>query len=111
MIQLLKAPIELRNGYKDKEHLAKLHDIPCVVCNKFHLKQTSRTVAHHFIGMGLGKKASDLLTLSLCEYHHTGTREEGCKDAIHSISISLKAWEEKFGTQKELLEEVKELLK
>lgn len=104
MITINKQPVELRNGYKDKERLAKLHDLPCIVCSKFHLKQTTKTVAHHFIGRGIGKKASDLLTLSLCEYHHT---KGNCGEAIHS---GRRTWEEKFGTQEELLKDVDELL-
>jgi len=104
MISIPKAPVELRNGYKDKEHLAKVGSLPCIACQKLGIKQKFRTEVHHFIGMGIGKRASDLLTIPLCSIHH---RKGNRGEAIHE---GLKIWEEKFGTQRELLEEVKNLL-
>lgn len=92
---LLKPDIELRNGFKDKKRLAKLHDLPCVNCFAKGRRQTSRTIAHHKIGMGLGKKASDRLTAAICDNCHTG--EEG----IHNVS--LWKWEEENFTQDELI--------
>ena len=91
-----KAPEELRNGYKDKQRMADIHLIPCSLCLYLGQEQTSRTTAHHKTGMGLGKKASDLLSMSLCEIHHqTG------QDAIHHIGT--KRFEEKFIDQDALI--------
>lgn len=88
----MKAAIELRNGFKDPKRLADIHDLPCVVCSEFGLKQKTKTIAHHRIGKGLGKKASDLLTIALCESHHNTS-----PDGIHNMP--LHAWEEKFLSQ------------
>jgi hypothetical protein len=85
----LKPPKELRNGFKDPKRLAAIHNLPCSLCFFLRTEQTSKTIAHHQIGLGLGKKASDRLAMSLCEFHHTKGQ-----DAIHHIGRV--AWEEKF---------------
>lgn len=103
MKSFLKQPPELRNGYKDKKRLAALHELPCGVCESG--EQTTRTEAHHLIGCGIGKKASDLLTIPLCRNHHSA--------GISGVSIHatpLHAWESKFDTQENLLERVNLLL-
>ena len=106
MINLTKKPEHLRNGYKDPKRLARLHDLPCVVCEKMGIEQTTRTEAHHLIGYGIGKKASDALTIPLCSKHHArGNRG----DAIHETP--LRQWESVFGTQEELLEKTNKKLK
>jgi hypothetical protein len=103
MKSYLKPPKEERNGFKDKERLAKIHDLPCVVCFTKGIEQKTKTIAHHKIGNGLGLKASDRLTIALCEYHHNKSI-----NAIHNIPLWL--WEEKFGTQEELIELTSKLL-
>jgi hypothetical protein len=102
-MNLLKPPVELRNGYKDKQRLSDIHNIPCSLCLYLNQKQTSRTTAHHKTGMGLGKKASDLLTMSLCDNHH----QRG-QDAIHHIGT--KTFEEKFIDQDSLILLTNEML-
>jgi hypothetical protein len=102
MTSLLKPPIELRNGYKDKKRLAALYNLPCVNCKAKGRRQTTRTIAHHRIGLGLGKKASDLLTCSICEDCHTG------KNGIHNTP--LWKWEEENSSQDRLIELTNEML-
>lgn len=104
MINLSKPIKELQNGHKDKKRLADLHNLPCSVCKKFGLKQTTKTIAHHLIGLGIGKKASDKLTISLCDFHHFwGNKGE----AVHS---GIKSFEANFCTQDELLEFTNKML-
>jgi hypothetical protein len=56
------------------------------------------------IGLGIGKKASDKLTISLCDFHHFwGNKGE----AIHS---GIKSFETNFCTQDELLEFTNKML-
>lgn len=93
----MKPAIELRNGFKDKKRLAAIHQIACVLCQAKGREQTTRTIAHHKIGLGLGKKASDRLTMGICEDDHTiGS------GAIHN-SV-LRKWEEENFTQDQLIE-------
>ena len=103
MKSYLKPPPEFRNGFKDKERLAKIHDLACVVCSERGLQQRSKTIAHHKIGNGLGLKASDRLTIALCEDHHNKTSE-----GIHEMPLWM--WEEKYFTQEELIEMTNRML-
>tara|TARA_R110000868_G_scaffold149611_2_gene372102 strand:+ start:392 stop:724 length:333 start_codon:yes stop_codon:yes gene_type:complete len=103
LINLQKKPAEFRNGYKNKQRLSDLHLIPCSLCYKLGKQQTSRTTAHHQIGLGLGLKASDELCMSLCDNHH----QKG-QDAIHHIGRT--RFEEKFCSQEELIKITNELL-
>lgn len=97
MKSFLKPSPELRNGFKDPKRLAAIHSLPCVLCFAKGRKQTTRSIAHHKIGLGMGKKASDLLTMVLCEECHT----KGDK-AIHNMP--LWQWEEENGfTQDDLI--------
>jgi hypothetical protein len=105
MKTLFKPEPQLRNGYKDKKRLAAIHNLPCVICVEFGLEQETRTIAHHPIGFGMGKKASDALAVAICDFHHTSG---GKGHAIHETP--LKIWEEKFLTQERLLELTNQLL-
>lgn len=84
-----KAEEHLRNGFKDKQRMSDIHMIPCSLCFLKGWTQKTRTTAHHKVGMGLGKKASDLLSMSLCDDHHQKGQE-----AIHHIGRV--KWEETF---------------
>ena len=92
-----KVPKVLRNGYKDKQRLSDIHQLPCSLCLYLQETQTSRTAAHHKIGMGIGKKASDRFTMSLCDNHH--------QRGPHAINhIGVPAFERKFNiTQEDLI--------
>ena len=96
MISLQKKPEKHCNGYKDKQRLSDLHNIPCSNCYAQNRRQKTKTIAHHKIGLGLGLKASDTFTMSLCEDCHTGTK------GIHNIG--LKRWDQDNFTQDQLIE-------
>lgn len=100
---LNKKPEHLRNGYKNPQRMKNIHEIGCSLCLYLQEPQTSPTQAHHKMGMGLGKKASDNLSMALCYNHHQGSNE-----AIHHIGS--KAFESKFCTQDELIELTNEML-
>jgi len=54
--------------------------------------------------MGMGQRASHYDTIPLCYKHHQGG---GYGIAIHS---GAKTWIKKYGTEEELIEQVKQLL-
>ena len=97
MKSFLKPEPHLRNGYKDPKRLAAIHNCPCVICFTKGLTQTSKTIAHHSIGNGLGLKVSDLKTMAICENHHNKGPE-----GIHNMPLA--QFEEKYFTQDELIE-------
>jgi len=100
-----KASTELKNGFKDKKRLQLIHEIPCVLCFAKGFEQNSKTIAHHKIGLGMGKKASDKLTMALCDDHHNNYN----KESIHVMP--LKKWEAKYFTQDELIMMTDRILK
>ena len=84
----------------EKAHLQSVGELPCICCNRW------LTEIHHIRNLngitGLGVRPSHFETISLCmEHHRTG------KDAVH---MNLALFEERYGTQAELLEKTKELL-
>ena len=103
-MQINKQPEELRNGYKDKARLAAISAMPCIVCKNIGMNQVFKTDCHHLTGCGMGLKASDLLTIPLCQFHHT---RGGKGEAVHS---GVKSFEARFGSQNELLEQVNKIL-
>lgn len=66
-------------------------------------EQVSRTICHHKIGVGLGRKASDRLTIALCDNCHTRL-----PTAIHNMP--LETWEQENFTQDELIKMTDNLL-
>ena len=100
MANFLKPPLELRRGYKDKKHLGKVAHFNCRACRIKQAPRARRINIHHYWGCGAGKKASDLLTFTLCEFHH---RLGGVGHALHD---GLEEWEGKFGTQESLILEI-----
>lgn len=106
-----KFPPEFRNGYKDKKRLEAIAQMGCIVCENEGIDQIDHLEIHHFIGCGLGLKASDLLSIPLCWTHHQKYKDS--KDvklkklSIHGLT---KEFEKKFGTQEMLLKQVNEKL-
>lgn len=64
----------------------------CVVCKMQYGVYTEPCI-HHLTGAGMGKKSDKFIPL--CHYHHQGN------EGIHHIGT--KTWENKFGSQEELL--------
>ena len=79
-------------------HLAKVAALPCIVCGAWPVE-----VHHIRNGYGMGQRASDLETLPLCAPHHRTSL-----DAFHAGPRSFEA---RYGTERELLAKVLELLK
>lgn len=76
-----------KQGYQDKKYLSLVREFPCVCCG------SPDTVAHHGPSGGMGMKASDYHTFSLCLMHHTAG---GYGIAIHS---GRDKWQEMYGTE------------
>lgn len=96
--------LKMSKSVKNKQRMADIHNIPCSLCWKLGIKQTSPTQAHHKMGTGLGKKASDNLTMALCYNHH-----QGSNNSIHHMGS--KAFERKFCSQDELIDITNRMLK
>ena len=87
----------------DKEYLSKVAEIGCIICYRAGYPETPCEI-HHIrdVGLGLGVRNSHTNTLPLCLNHHRGN------EGIHGMGR--KAWERKYSTQQELLEQVQRIL-
>ena len=88
-----------------REHLAKVAALGCVACRNEGLGETPAQ-AHHINCHAMGRKASDFETIPLCHPHHQeadGTAKFQGHIAVHR---SLEDWEARYGTERQLLEQV-----
>jgi len=89
----------------DREYMSKVAELGCIICSDFLGIPDSPASIHHIrSGQGLGQRASHKDILPLCHQHHQGG---GLGVAIHA---GQKTWEEKYATESELLNRVKERL-
>jgi hypothetical protein len=83
---------------KQKRHFARVAALNCIICG-------NHAQIHHIrTGQGMGQRDHDA-TIPLCVYHHLGGSNH---PAIHANKLE---FEERFGTEEELLEKVNNLLK
>lgn len=83
---------------KERDHLAKVASLGCIICENF------AEIHHIRTGMGMGQRNTNFNVIPLCHTHH---RTGGHGIAIHA---GKKTWQEKFGTELELLNKVKNKL-
>jgi|TARA_R100000278_G_scaffold123276_1_gene112614 hypothetical protein len=90
----------MKPNKKTREYYQRLVSLGCIVC-RLQYGVHSDPCIHHVRtkGLGMGQKSKD--ALPLCWEHHQG------RDGVHT---NTKKWEEKYGTQEELLEIVNDLL-
>ena len=86
----------------DKLKMQKMVEFGCVVCRWYEgVEDLPPCNIHHIRDKtGLGMKDEEMIPL--CHYHHQG------RMGIHTIGK--KIWEERYGTQRELHERMKEEL-
>ena len=75
----------------EKRHLQRVADLGCIVCRNVYFRKTAAEIRH-------------FETIPLCPRHH---RTGGYGVAIHAGQA---AWEEAYGTELELLEQVRGML-
>jgi hypothetical protein len=82
----------------ERQHLDRVARLGCIVCGR-------PAEIHHLLnGAGMGQRADNYTCIPLCQAHH---RTGGHGVAIHA---GKKTWEQRFGTELELLERTRELL-
>lgn len=82
----------------ERDHMARVAALDCIIC------ALPAEIHHITTGVGMGQRASHYDTIPLCHFHH---RTGGHGVAIHA---GKRTWEEKFGTELELLEKVRRKL-
>lgn len=85
----------------------KLTELGCMLSDKWGHECEGKVDCHHPIGIewrGMSQKAPNNCTIPLC---HSGHHQFG-KNAIHQMGK--RPWEEKYGSQKDLLDLTNELI-
>lgn len=62
-----------------KRHMHKVAQVPCVLCTRMGLGETPSIVHHLKYGQGASDRASDFLTIAVCNEHHVGA------EGIHTL--------------------------
>lgn len=88
----------------DKKYLECISELGCIVCLNLGYEGTPCEIHHIRSGQGAGQRADDTEVIGLCHPHH---RTGGYGIAFHA---GKRAWEEKHGTERELLAQTKTLL-
>ena len=83
----------------EKRHLNKVASLGCIACSNMGYEDSPAEIHHIRGGQGL-KRASHYEAIPLCPTHH---RTGGYGMAFHAGKV---AWEQEFGTERELLEQV-----
>lgn len=82
-------------------YLARVAALGCIVCRNLGYGETPAEVHHIRTGQGTSQRADHRKTLPLCCQHH---RLGGHGVAIHA---GCRTWQSKFGTEADLLAQVK----
>ena len=88
---------------KEKLHMSKVVGLGCLICNKMGFPDSPAELHHIKDKTGIGRKASNFEVIPLCPSHH--------RQGIHAYHFSPKIFTEKWGTQKELLNETLTMVK
>lgn len=104
IIELSREALEgLSMKAKERIHLGKVAALGCIVCMNNGYYDTPAEI--HHIGNGtMSKRASNYEAIPLCHIHH---RTGGLGVAVHA---GRKSFEDNYGTEQELLEQVKGLI-
>ena len=90
---------------REREHLNRLSEMGCCVCTRMGFEPYKAEIHHLRTGQGMSQRSSHFDAIPLCEKHH---RTGGYGVAIHA---GQKEWESRYGTELELLEYTREMMK
>jgi hypothetical protein len=92
-----RPPLGLKAGKpkKDPNHLARVAELPCCICEAFGEIQEGRTYVHHTICGRFGnRKTPDREVIPLCWHHHQGPL---------GIHASRDAWVRAYGSDRDYI--------
>lgn len=88
----------------EKLHLSRVAGLGCIVCRNEYGQRTPAAIHHIRAGQGMSQRATNFEVIPLCSLHH---QNGGHGVAIHA---GQKTWESLYGTELELLAQVRRLL-
>ena len=84
---------------KNKKHLERLVDLGCIICKKLGFPDSPAEIHHiRYKDLGISRRSKARECLPLCPRHH--------RNGPESYHYSPKRFNEKWGSQKDLLREV-----
>ena len=86
----------------EKARMQAIAELGCIVCMREGNPETPAEIHHIRSDVGIGQRSTHVLPL--CSWHH---RLGGYSQAIHA---GRRVWEDRFGTELELVEAVEKLL-
>lgn len=102
----------------EQKRLDAIHRMPCCACVKnLDFRIIYPTEAHHLVDKGYREHSGGhMATIPLCRWHHRGEPLEnyGVREMTAlcgpSMALDKRAFTEKYGTQRQLLDETNGLL-
>lgn len=97
-----RGPLGLKSpkAKPDPVYLARVRELPCVICQAFGEPQLSPTTAHHPKHDRFSQsKVPDRMAIPLCDGHHQG-QFDGSKIAIHAAP---EEWRQRYGADHEYI--------
>lgn len=96
---------------EERSRIDRMLRLGCIVCR--HFSNDSQAEVHHLTDGG--RRLGHWYTLPLCPGHHRGVwcgHRKGCclKDPGHSIESGRRVFEQAYGSQRVLWEEVQQFL-
>jgi len=88
----------------EKQHRNKVAALGCIVCRNLGYEDSPAQLHHIRSGQGMAQRAGEFEVIPLCPTHH---QHGGHGIAIHA---GQETWEANFGTERDLLEQVRALL-
>jgi len=88
----------------ERQHYDLLSQLGCIVCHNLGYGYSSPHIHHIRHGAGIGQKTSYDKAIPLCPNHH---QHGGYGVALHA---GVKEFEKRYGTETDLLKQVKKLL-
>ena len=82
---------------RGKRHMGRVAEVPCVLCAHLGIGDSPALVHHMKLGTGASDRASDFLTIALCQEHHIGAngvhtlKEKGLRLRYNLSEIDLLA--------------------
>ena len=90
---------------EEKQFQSAARELGCIVCYLFGTPGTPASIHHMLDG---GRRIGEMFVLPLCRPHHQGGF---CGPVIFSRHPYRRAFEKAYGTERELLEKVRRLIK
>lgn len=87
----------------EKEYLSRVADVGCIACAIQGTPGTFAEIHHLRAGQGMSQRSDYHSAVGLCPAHHRGTDHP----RTPSIHLAKRAFISRFGTEEQLLEEVR----